>query len=278
MAKQVKALARRTPAQVELASNPALMFERLAKDKNVDVGKLERLIAMQERILAVNAKTAFNSAYAAMQLALPVIEKNGSIKNRAGAVQSRYSKYEDIQRVVKPILQRFGFAIRHKTEFPQAGMVRVIGILTHVEGHAEDSAFEGPMDQSEYRTDVQSLGSTASYGRRYTVLDLLNLEQRGLDNAGQSAPSRRRDSTPAATAAPEPRPGDDTLISDPQRRRLFAITKSAGRSHDEVKAWLAVAYNIDSTKKIRRRDYEAITTAVERPGSLPAPRDVGEEG
>lgn len=164
------------------------MFERLALDPSVDVGKLERLIEMQERVMRHNAKAAFNAAFAKMQPEIPEIDEKGKIVAK-GSVRSTYAKLEDIHATIKPILAKHGFAIRHRTEWPDGNpaVIRVVGILSHEQGHAEESVFQAPMDSSEYRTDIQSMGSTVSYGRRYTTLDLLNIATRAQDNDGATA-------------------------------------------------------------------------------------------
>lgn len=165
-------------------SESVAMFERLARDPNVDPEKLERLIALQERIMRHNAKAAFDGAFSKMQPKIPVITENGRIEVR-GTVRSTYAPLEDIHDVVKPILAEHGFAIRHRTEWPKDGIIRIVGILSHEQGHSEETAFEAPLDKSEYRTEIQSMGSTVSYGRRYTTLDLLNISTRKADNDGQ---------------------------------------------------------------------------------------------
>lgn len=189
------------PAQKDVAlvpTNPASemigMIERLAKD--VDVDKLERLIGMQERVLASQAKASFDAAFARMQPELPEITERGAIKKRDGTVQSTYAKLEDIQAAIKPVLKTHGFSIRHRTEWPQdrATIIRIVGILSHEHGHSEESVFEAPMDRSDYRSDIQSMGSTVSYGRRYTTLDLLNITTRGADDDGQKAGRPREES------------------------------------------------------------------------------------
>lgn len=163
------------------------MFERLAADPNVPVEKLEKLIELQERIMRHNAKAAFDAAYSLMQPDIPEIDERGQILVK-GQLRSRYAKLEDIQKVTKPILKDFGFAMRHRTEWPveKPGIIRIVGVLTHRDGHAEESVFEAKADASDYRTDIQSQGSTVSYGRRYTTIDLLNITTRGLDNDGQN--------------------------------------------------------------------------------------------
>ena len=300
-----QALARRpaAPSPEQLSTNPALAFAQLARDKSIDPEKLERLIALQERILDRNAKQAFNAAFTAMSTELPVISRKGVImaKDRS-TVRSRYSKYEDIQRVCKPILKQFGFSIRHRTEWPEnkPGIIRVVGILSHLEGHSEQSAFESAPDANDFRTPIQDQGSTVSYGRRYTTIDVLNLEQEGVDNDGQGAntkagggrasraagPAARPRNEPASATPSPTSPGSnsshDQPISDKQRQRLWVLVKKAGRSDQEMKAWLAVAYNLSSTKLIKRRDYNDICRFVEGSGPLPQPRqrerEPGEEG
>lgn len=164
------------------------MVERVVSDPNASVEKLERLLAMQERIMAIQAKSAFDAAFAQMAPELPEIDEKGKIivKER---LRSTYAKLEDIHKAIKPILARHGFAIRHRTEWPEgkSNLIRIVGILSHKSGHSEESSFEAPADKSEYRTDIQSMGSTVSYGRRYTTLDLLNLTTRGQDDDGRSA-------------------------------------------------------------------------------------------
>lgn len=91
----------------------------------------------------------------------------------------------------------------------------------------------------------------------------------------KSVPSRQRDGGGERRMAPAYTDGsEDSVISEPQRRRLFAIIGHSGHTQEEVKAWIAVAFNLDSTKKILRRDYEAICEAIEKPGPLPAPREL----
>ena len=182
------------------------MIERLASNPEFDVAKLEKLIEMQERMMRLNAKAAFEAAFARMQPDIPEIDERGKILVK-GTLRSTYAKLEDIHVAIKPILKDHGFAIRHRTEWPadKPNIIRIVGILSHEQGHSEESAFEAPADKSDYRTDIQSMGSTVSYGRRYTTLDLLNISTRGADNDGQ-----RRDPEP-----PTPPKGfNENLVAD----------------------------------------------------------------
>lgn len=191
------AIERVEPAAVELPDTALTMFERLATNPDVDVAKLEKLIDMQERIIRLNAKAAFDAAFSKMWPELPEVDEKGRITNKDGSTKSRFAKYEDIQAAIRPVLKQYGFALRHRTEFPkdQPGIVRIVGILSG-HGHTEESSFEAPPDKNDYRSAIQDQGSTISYGQRYTTIGLLNIITRGVDNDGQPAKAQAPDGYP----------------------------------------------------------------------------------
>jgi hypothetical protein len=99
--------------------------------------------------------------------------------------------------------------------------------------------------------------------------------------------SRRRDGHPqSAIRNPQPVPPagrgreGNIPITQPQRQRLFAIFRKAGREETEVRAFLKERYGLVSTKDILMRDYDAISAMLAAPGPLTpkADRDPGEEG
>lgn len=171
---------------VPVAETAAVLqvIERAASNKDVDIAKLEKLLDMQERIMAKNAEMAFNRDMALMQAELPTITERGEIKVN-GDVRSKYAKFEDINEAVKPVLQRHGFAVNFKTETGGAA-VKVTGILTHREGHRESTDMTLPVDVSGSKNPVQAIGSSVSYGKRYVMEALLNLTSRGQDDNAQS--------------------------------------------------------------------------------------------
>lgn len=156
------------------------MIERLAALPDFDVAKLEKLLDMQERILDRNAEAAFNAAFAEMQAAIPTVLEKGKTD------KGRYAKQEDIVEVVKPILRDYGFSLSFRTEWPGDKLIKIVGILTHRDGHKRESEFLAEADTSGSKNAIQARGSTVTYGRRYTTTDLLNIisrEQR--DDDGQ---------------------------------------------------------------------------------------------
>lgn len=155
------------PATTEAAQFIAVI-ERAASNPDVDVDKMERLLTMQERVLNRNAEQAFNAALAQMQSELPTIAETSQGHN------TKYAPLEKINQVVRPILQAHGFAITFRTKQIQGG-VEITAVLSHREGHHEETSLTLPADTSGNKNAVQAIGSTISYGKRYALCALLNI-------------------------------------------------------------------------------------------------------
>lgn len=191
------------PATVE--THPAdmlAMIERMAVNPNIDTDKLERLIAMKKDMDATAAKVAFNAALVRMQPELPAIEKRGESNNGA------YGKWEDIQGAILPILSRHGFALSFKTVSEDKGIV-VTAILHHEAGHDDSTDLRLPADTSGSKNSVQAVGSSVSYGKRYTASALLNLRIGGEDDDAARA-------------------GGNMPITDEQRDHLLKLISDKG--------------------------------------------------
>jgi len=182
--KQAQAVAVREAAAMPETAAIIQVIERAASNKDVDIEKLQKLLDMQERIMAKNAEMAFNTAMAEMQAELPVITERGEIRV-GGILRSKYARFEDINEAVKPILQKHGFAMTFKTD--TTTVVKVFGILSHRAGHREQTDMVLPIDVSGSKNSVQAIGSSVSYGKRYVMEALLNLTSRGEDDDGQKA-------------------------------------------------------------------------------------------
>lgn len=274
-----QALARRRPEAVAVAAPGVLgVFEKMARTVK-NPAALEKLIELQERILDREARMAFEAAYAVMEPEIPRITKRGAILNKEKVIQSRYAKYEDIRAVVDPIMRRHGFHVHVRVTWPENGIAEVIGTLTHVGGHSRESRFRAASDASGGKNAIQGLGSANSYGRRYTLKDLLSIIEEGTDDDGQKAgQSRRRDPEVVSSGAPpipEHNPADGEPITQKQRQRWAMILKNSGRNAGDVRAWLKARYGIESSAEIRRELYDEICKAIESTKPLPL-REPGE--
>ena len=160
------------------------VIARAVSDPRMDVEKMERLLAMHERIVEGNRKVAFADAMSRLQAKLPQIRKDGRIVVK-GTERSRYAKIEDIDIAIRPLLAEEGFSLSFDSDSTDAKLFKLSCKLAHKEGHSETKVILLPLDASEYRSNVQSIGSTVSYGRRMLIKMHLNLIERGEDDDGQ---------------------------------------------------------------------------------------------
>lgn len=277
-------LARRGPVAIARRPNDnaeiVLRLIDLAKDPAIDALKINQLLDAHERVSAHQARAAFDAAFAQMQAELPVIQKNGRIMVE-GALRSTFARDVDIMSVVRPILAKHGFALRHSNSMKD-GLLTVTGILSHRDGHRETDLFETARDDSGRKNPIQSWGSARQYGKRYTTISLLNISSEDEDD-GEST-GKAVDRGAIGSQAPKPKaaqeqPWDKDPITDKQRTRLHTIAQRADRPPEVIKAWLKEKYGYSSSKEIAKGKYDEICKLIESEAPLMnvAGREPGDE-
>lgn len=177
----VTAIEQNSVAVQQVAENSLLaVISRVATDPNCDLDKMERLLNMQERVMAKQSEQAFNAAMAAMQAEIPSIAERGTGHN------IKYATLEDIVDTVRPIMHKYGFAVSFRVA-QAAPQITVTGVLMHKDGHREETSMMLAADTSGSKNAVQAIGSSVSYGKRYVLSALLNIATRGEDDNGYAA-------------------------------------------------------------------------------------------
>lgn len=168
-----------------LPADPMIsMIERVAMDPNVDINKLERMLELKERHEAQNAKALFARAFAEASSEFPTIPLNGKGHNG-----KPYATLEDITRLTRPVLSKYGFAMTFSVDVQD--QVIVSAELMHEAGHSKTTSMALPRDKSGSKNDVQAVGSTQKYGQRYTAQAILGLSlgEDDEDDGGAAASS-----------------------------------------------------------------------------------------
>lgn len=160
------------------------IIERATSNPDMDIGKLERIIALREQMLARQAVADFNAALSEMQDELPAVAERGAAKVN-GQVRYTFALWEDINTAIKPVLKAHGFALSFRTDFTDG--VSVTGVLSHRSGHSESTTIKLPVDASGSKNAVQAVASSVQYGKRYTASALLNLTSHGEDDDAYAA-------------------------------------------------------------------------------------------
>lgn len=161
-----------------------------AKDPSIDAGKMEALVKLVNSQQDRDREIEFNRDLNAAMMQMPVITKEGVIKipakdGKPERTQGRFARFEDIDRVCRPILQRFNLAVRFEVG-EAGGTISVRPIISHANGHTErGEAMKLPLDTSGAKNNTQGAGSAVTYGKRYTYCAILNIITEGIDDDGR---------------------------------------------------------------------------------------------
>lgn len=171
------------PAPIEKKSLLEIVIE-----KGADLDTIQKMIELQERNEARDARRAFNEAMAAAKAAMPTIAKNRKVSfdNRGG--QKTEYWHEDLAGIaaqVDPILSRHGLAYRFRPT-QNGGTIRVDCIISHRAGYSEEVSLEAAADNSGGKNSIQAVGSTVTYLQRYTLKAALGLSA-AQDDDGEAA-------------------------------------------------------------------------------------------
>lgn len=151
------------------AANIVQVIERAALNPAIDVQKMERLLAMHERILTRQAEQAFNMAMKAAKQEMPAVIR----KAWNDQTKSAYAKLETISDVIDPIIHKHGLTTSFgMADSPLASHYRITCDVLHEEGHSKSYFADIPIDiaglkGTQNKTQTHAFGSTVSYGRRY---------------------------------------------------------------------------------------------------------------
>lgn len=162
------------------------MIERVAMDPGVSIEKLERMLAMKERMESQVAERAFNNAFAKCQREIPTVLKN----QRNQQTNSNYADLAAVEAAVMPTVNSHGFSMRFfPTKSEIDGHYGVDCIVSHSEGHSETHHADVPADGSGIKgnankTPTHAFGSTMSYGRRYLLCMIWNIATADNDGNG----------------------------------------------------------------------------------------------
>jgi hypothetical protein len=174
--------------------------------------------------------------------------------------KSKYIPLDAIHDAVDPLLVAHGFTWG---AFPTIhdGRPAMRYELRHV---ATDAVWGDVMPLLVDKENSQGLGSAITYARRYAISAVLGIVADEDDDGHKASEARRA----APATAPPPPDRDTGVISEAQRRRLFAIAAGSGKSNDQVKAVIVDLTGQDSSKGIPRDKYEAVVAAVEASASV----------
>ncbi len=162
-----------SPAELAVQNQEPSLGQMLGKfiesgitGQNIEA--FERMLAMKERMDTKDAEKQFNAAFVALQQDIPVIVASSVIPNRG-----KYERFEDVMRVVGPLLVKHGFSVSFSMDFRDNRILETCH-LRHIAGHAQSNSFAvragGKAD-----SDTQADCKAATTAKRNALLNCLNI-------------------------------------------------------------------------------------------------------
>lgn len=155
----------------------------MAVQQNADLQKLEKLMELEERWKAAQARQAFNEAVAAFKANPPKIIKDKDNKQ----YNSKYVSLENLVNTANPELSKHGLNVRW--DVSQESGIKVTCILSHSLGHQERVSMVGAPDDSGKKNALQQIKSTVTYlkGATFEAVTGLASSEFNEDDDGNSS-------------------------------------------------------------------------------------------
>lgn len=228
-------------AKVE-TSEPVSMLAviaRAAADPDTDVDKLERLLAIKERMDAREAETAFNQALTAAQGDMGRVSADATNPQ----TRSKYATYAKLDSVLRPIYTRHGFALSFDEGESAPETALVLCHVSHTSGHSRTYrkliAADGKGAKgNDVMTKTHASGAAMSYGMRYLLKGIFNVAVGEEDKDGNSQ--------------------NEPTINDKQVADLEALLQETGGDPVLFKKWA----RIDSMDQILAKNFANVCKEV----------------
>lgn len=214
---------------------PATPMELLARalDRGADLTLVEKLMDLQERHEKGLARKAFDAAVADAKSEIKPIAKNR--KGHSG----KYADLGAYAAAVDPILARHGLSYRYRSA-QDGAVIRVTCVLSHRDGHCEETTLQGGADTSGAKNSIQAIGSTLTYLQRYSLTLALGLAATE-DDDGASA-------------------GGDEPITEAQLETLRAKIDESGTNIEMFCKYLKV----EALPDLRKSQFAGAVTALDQ--------------
>jgi hypothetical protein len=211
---------------------PSRLIE-IAISKGADLDKLEKLLSLQERYEANEARKAYNDAMSQFKANPPDINKDKTVTY--GTTKYSHASLFNVTDKVNKELSKYGLSASWKTT--QNGTISVTCKITHIKGHSEETMLTAPSDTSGSKNAIQAIGSTVSYLQRYTLLSLTGLATHDQDDDAVAATEK---------------------ITEAQAAEITALAKEKNVAMEI----LTKAYHIESIDKLPSTRYSQVVNML----------------
>jgi hypothetical protein len=158
----------------------------------IDTESLGKLMDLQERYEANNARKEFAEAMIRLKRDLPMVIAHDAVVDYSND-KGRNTHYTNASQAktmseVVPCLTDHGFSISWNPSTPNDNLVVVECVLKHRCGHSESCTMSAPPDRKGGKNEAQARMSTVTLLQRYTATSILGIATADLDGIGNKHP------------------------------------------------------------------------------------------
>jgi len=148
-----------------------------AIDKGLDVEQLGKLMDLQEHYEANLARKAYADAMNRFQAKKPKLVKSSNVNYttpKGGTTNYNFIPLPQIQKAIDKEASKVGLSYSWKQELLENN-IKITCVVTHIDGHSEETWLSAPADNSGGKNTIQGIGSAVSYLKRYTLTNAFGL-------------------------------------------------------------------------------------------------------
>ncbi len=237
----------------------------MSTNKDVDAAKVEAMANLAMRMQDREISMAYAKDFAAAVSEMPRISKQNRIVipgkgDQPGRVQGKFASWENIDKVIRPILSAHNLVLTFKLGTPNDGGIACTPILTHRTTGFRDigDTMRVPPDTSGSKNAAQAVGSSSSYAKRYAACAMLNIVTEDEDRDGTNYP----------------------LATDELNDRQQRVVDEAHQAHKDgnYQAYWGNLTAQDRQLLVLRGVHAELTGAPQLPGPRTLPADAIDDG
>lgn len=215
---------------------------QIAVEKDLSVEKMEKLVALYERMADRRAAEEFARAMAEFQRTCPPVQRTSkaSIVTKSGAKFGyTYAELDEIARTVAPHLHSQGLSYSWDCTV-EGNQLTCVCTLRHANGHKVEASFKGSTTTDAGMTEIQKNAAALTFARRQSLIQVLGLTTCDEDSDGHGGD------------------GDGPSITEDQQNTLNDLLIEAGGTALSV----AKLYGATKLSEIPARMFNAAAAAL----------------
>jgi len=201
-----------------------------------------------------------NKSESIQNIAKALVGFQSEVKNPTNTAEnpffkSKYAPLPDILNDVRPLLAKHGLSLLQAPS-GDGDKIVITTLLMHESGEWIETC---PLILKADKATAQGAGSAITYGRRYALSAVLGISSEDDDDGNQATkPTDKKATTATAEATSKPKPTSPPtqtgeLLSDPQRKKIYAVTTKMSIKPEDVKKMMLQRYKIDDSKQLTKK-------------------------